>query len=137
MAAFRRYNSSIPGSEEAGSATESATKTNEPISTDASEQSSVRSAVAAASETGASGFGMEESRSSRFGEEPVDGMRPNSRPPLELEPSNSLYIGNILFEVTPQDLEREFAPFGEIVSAKIAQDARGLSKGYVIIFTRR
>lgn len=51
---------------------------------------------------------------------------------MDLQPSNSIYIGNLLFEATPQDLEREFSPYGEIVTAKVAQDARGLSKGYVI-----
>ncbi|KAL5347402.1 hypothetical protein ACLOAV_007714 [Pseudogymnoascus australis] len=107
LAAFKRFNSTTSAPEE-------------PISTDASEQSSVRSAVAAASETGATGFGMEQ----------ADGTRPNSRPPMEIEPTNSIYVGNLLFEATPQDLEREFAPFGEVVSVKVAQDARGLSKGF-------
>lgn len=48
---------------------------------------------------------------------------------MEIEPTNSIYVGNLLFEATPQDLEREFAPFGEVVSVKVAQDARGFSKG--------
>lgn len=107
ISAFKRYNSRI--------------SSDEPVSTDASEQSSVSSAVAAAAETGASGFGMENS----------DGTRPNSRPPMDLQPTNSVYVGNLLFEVTPQDLEREFGAYGEIVSSRIAQDPRGLSKGYV------
>lgn len=92
------------------------------MATDASEQPSVSSAVAAAAETGATGFGADI----------VDGTRPNSRPPLDLQPTNAVYVGNLLFEVTPQDLEREFAAYGDIVSTRIAQDARGLSKGYVI-----
>lgn len=50
---------------------------------------------------------------------------------MDLQPTNSVYVGNLLFEVTPQDLEREFAAYGEIVSSRIAQDPRGLSKGYV------
>jgi RNA recognition motif-containing protein len=61
-----------------------------------------------------------------------EGRRPNSRPPMDVQPTNSIYIGNLLFEATPQDLEREFSAYGEIVSSKVAQDARGLSKGYVI-----
>lgn len=105
LAAFKRFNST--GTPD------------EPISTDASEQSSVSSAVAAAAETGASGFGMDHE----------DGTRPNTRPPMEIQPTNAIYVGNLLFEATPRDLEVEFAPFGEIVSTKVAQDARGLSKG--------
>ncbi|OBT66350.1 hypothetical protein VE03_04843 [Pseudogymnoascus sp. 23342-1-I1] len=118
LSAFKRYNSSIPSS-------------TEPIATDAAEQSSVSSAVAAAeaeSSTSAPSSGF--SASSGFGMDSTDGTRPNSRPPMDLQPSSSVYIGNLLFEATPQDLEREFGVFGEIVSSKVAQDARGLSKGF-------
>ncbi|KFY06120.1 hypothetical protein V492_08144 [Pseudogymnoascus sp. VKM F-4246] len=62
--------------------------------------------------------------------EQTDGSRPNTRPPMELQPTNAVYVGNLLFEITPQDLEREFAAYGEIVSTRIAQDPRGLSKGF-------
>jgi nucleolin len=48
-----------------------------------------------------------------------------------LQPSNAVYVGNLLFEVTEEDLQREFGKFGKIEGAKIARDARNLSKGYV------
>lgn len=44
-------------------------------------------------------------------------------------PTNGIYVGNLLFDVTAADLEREFGSFGKITSATIASDARGLSKG--------
>lgn len=51
------------------------------------------------------------------------------RPNVNLTPSNNVYVGNLLFDITPADLEREFAQFGTIKSVKIATDGRGLSKG--------
>lgn len=54
------------------------------------------------------------------------GFRSDEPPP---EPSTGIYVGNLLFDVTAADLEREFAPFGTIANAKISTDARGLSKG--------
>lgn len=47
------------------------------------------------------------------------------------KPSRILYVGNLFFEIKSQDLEREFARYGEIVNARVAEDARGLSRGYV------
>lgn len=49
------------------------------------------------------------------------------------KPSKILYVGNLFFEVKAQDLEAEFAKFGTITNARIAQDNRGLSRGYVIL----
>lgn len=48
---------------------------------------------------------------------------------LVLPPSPGVYVGNLLFEVTEDDLSRVFAEYGNIKSVKIATDARGLSKG--------
>jgi nucleolin len=54
-----------------------------------------------------------------------------ARPPMDrvLVPTPGIYVGNLLFDVTASDLEKEFEPFGTIKSAIIASDARGLSKG--------
>jgi RNA recognition motif-containing protein len=53
------------------------------------------------------------------------------RPPVErnLVPTSSIYVGNLLFDVTANDLTREFEQYGTIKSSIIASDARGLSKG--------
>lgn len=110
ISAFKRFNST--------------TSADEPVATDASEQETVSSAVAAATESGFGGFGMEDREM---------GTRPNTRPPMDLQPTNAIYVGNLLFEATPQDLEREFSAYGDIVSSRVAQDARGLSKGYVFL----
>ena len=44
-------------------------------------------------------------------------------------PNNTLYIGNLYYEVTTEQLQRVFARFGEIESVKIVYDNRGLSRG--------
>jgi len=49
--------------------------------------------------------------------------------PPHVTPSNSLYVGNLLFEIREEDLEREFSQFGKIEDINIAKDARNLSKG--------
>lgn len=44
---------------------------------------------------------------------------------------NRLYVGNLNFNMTDQDLKDAFAEFGEIVSARIVKDKiSGLSKGF-------
>jgi len=52
------------------------------------------------------------------------------REATEMTPTTSIYIGNLLFDVTASDLEREFGQFGEIKSSVIATDPRGMSKGF-------
>lgn len=53
----------------------------------------------------------------------------NPRPPAT--PSPNVYVGNLFFDVTENDLQKEFSRFGEIKNVRIIRDARGLSKGYV------
>ena len=45
------------------------------------------------------------------------------------QPSNVVYIGNLFFDATDEDLRREFSKVGEVVSATVKTDARGLSRG--------
>lgn len=51
-------------------------------------------------------------------------------PPVDLSPNPSIYVGNLVFDLTVKDIEREFAPFGEVKNVSLATDARGLSKGF-------
>ncbi len=68
------------------------------------------------------------------------GMRRSDRdfsaPERKLTPTPGIYVGNLLFDVTAADLEREFQQFGKITSAVVATDARGLSKGYDFLFLK-
>ncbi|XMA17602.1 hypothetical protein WAI453_010393 [Rhynchosporium graminicola] len=48
-------------------------------------------------------------------------------------PSNGVYVGNLLFDVTGADIQKEFAEFGTITKCTLATDARGLSKGFAMI----
>lgn len=45
-------------------------------------------------------------------------------------PFHRLYIGNIHFNVTQEDLEAVFEPFGELDFAQLLMDDNGRSKGY-------
>lgn len=49
------------------------------------------------------------------------------------KPSRILYVGNLFFEVKAQDLEREFSSYGKIINARVAEDAKGLSRGYLLL----
>ena len=46
------------------------------------------------------------------------------------QPSDTVYVGNLFFDVRAEDLKKEFSRAGEVLDAKIITDARGLSKGY-------
>jgi nucleolin len=55
----------------------------------------------------------------------------------DVKPSRILYVGNLFFEIKGQDLDREFSPYGKLVNARVAEDARGLSRGYVCLNSLR
>ena len=43
----------------------------------------------------------------------------------------NIYVGNLSYDVTEEDLQNAFAAFGEVVSAKIIKDQyNGRSKGF-------
>lgn len=49
-----------------------------------------------------------------------------------VEPKSTIYIGNLFFDVTENDLIKELARFGTITKCRLIRDSRGLSKGYVL-----
>lgn len=44
-------------------------------------------------------------------------------------PKETIYVGNLFFDVTAEDLKRQMSKYGVVESAKIIHDSRGLSKG--------
>jgi nucleolin len=46
-------------------------------------------------------------------------------------PGKTIYVGNLYYEVTEDQLKRVFSRFGTIDSVKIVYDNRGMSRGYV------
>lgn len=48
----------------------------------------------------------------------------------DAQPSRILYIGNLFFEVTSQQLDAEFGRLGEVANSRVVTDNRGLSKGF-------
>ena len=61
------------------------------------------------------------------------GSRPDRPAAREgsLIPKPTIYIGNLFFDVTENDLVKELARFGTITNCRLMRDSRGLSKGYV------
>jgi len=45
-------------------------------------------------------------------------------------PNKQLYIGNLYYEVTGEQLKKVFSKFGEVASVRIVYDNRGLSRGF-------
>lgn len=44
-------------------------------------------------------------------------------------PKTTVYVGNLFFDVTAEDLRKHFEKFGAVENALIVHDVRGLSKG--------
>lgn len=65
---------------------------------------------------------------------PRDSRRNESRPfgdrqPRNNDPKRTVYVGNLFFDVTEDDLSKELSRFGTIKNVRLIRDARGLSKG--------
>ncbi|PGH26814.1 hypothetical protein AJ80_01580 [Polytolypa hystricis UAMH7299] len=52
----------------------------------------------------------------------------NVRP--EPQPNESVYVGNLFFDVSAEDLRREMEKYGTVENVRIVYDGRGLSKGF-------
>ncbi|KAI1007327.1 hypothetical protein K3495_g894 [Podosphaera aphanis] len=50
--------------------------------------------------------------------------------PVDLSPNPSIYVGNLVFDLTAEDIKREFSPYGEVKNVTLATDGRGMSKGF-------
>lgn len=61
--------------------------------------------------------------------ETAEDLTSTRTPASEGEPKSAIYVGNLFFDVSEQDLQTEFSRFGEVESVKIIRDGRGLSKG--------
>ena len=58
----------------------------------------------------------------------MDARKPFREPPT---PKPTVYVGNLFFDVTENDLGKEFGRYGEVKKTRLIRDARGLSKGSV------
>lgn len=115
----------------------------EPVESEApaeAEQSEVDSAVDSVKETASNAAeAVKETTRGAFGSATgaAPGFNPTRTdrggPPREgtLIPKPTIYIGNLFFDVTENDLVKELARFGTIVKCRLMRDSRGLSKGYV------
>ena len=81
--------------------------------------------------SGAAGFDALEAAAAGNSSGPISAGRGGGRlssttPPT---PTNMVYIGNLYYEVTEEQLKRVFGRFGSILSTKIVFDNRGMSRG--------
>ncbi|KAI9819591.1 MAG: hypothetical protein M1827_007041 [Pycnora praestabilis] len=53
-----------------------------------------------------------------------------SAPEVPTTPTPTLYVGNIFFDVTEDELKQTMSKFGNVISVRIIYDSRGLSKGF-------
>ena len=60
---------------------------------------------------------------------PAASALPDRKAPVMNEPKATVYVGNLFFDVTENDVQTEFKRFGPIEKARIMRDSRGLSKG--------
>lgn len=58
----------------------------------------------------------------------MDARRPFKEPAT---PKATVYVGNLFFDVTENDLAKEFQRYGEVKKTRLIRDVRGLSKGSV------
>lgn len=84
---------------------------------DATEAASGVASYAAASASDLTGTGQTGQQSPQGGDQ-------------SFEPKPTIYVGNLFFDVTENDLVKAFSEFGKISRARLVRDARGLSKGY-------
>ncbi|KAF2831549.1 RNA-binding domain-containing protein [Ophiobolus disseminans] len=64
---------------------------------------------------------------------PSTGKRWERREKNTNPPTKTLYIGNLYYEVTTDQLKKVFSRFGEVENVKIVYDNRGLSRGFAYI----
>ena len=97
------------------------------------EQSTLSSAVDTATETAASAAstvtGAAQSTASAVMGSGRSQDEGRSRAGQLGEPKPTIYIGNLFFDVTENDLVKELARFGTIMKCRLMRDSRGLSKG--------
>lgn len=88
--------------------------------------STAQSAVSSAGNIARSAVGREQETSSFQSR----ALRPGASTFRRPTPSTILYVGNLFFEVTAQDLQSEFSHYGEIINSRVVNDPQGLSRGF-------
>jgi RNA recognition motif-containing protein len=74
---------------------------------------------------GSGGYGDRRGGDRRGGPRPAFGNAARDPP----TPKESIYVGNLYFEVKAEDLKNLFEKFGTVLEARIVADQRGMSRG--------
>ena len=88
---------------------------------------SARESVVEGVQAAAAAAGFAGSRSG--GRQADFGVPLRERMTEDIPPNKKLFVGNVQFSLTENDLVQAFAKHGDVVSCRIAYDPRGASKG--------
>jgi len=122
----------------AQTATEAPITEAEPSSTSAEEQSTIGSAVSSATETvkekvndafDTLGLGGETSAAAAVAPQTNKAFYVPGSPSANV-PNKTVYVGNLFFEVTGDQLKRVFSRFGTVEEVRLVSDGKGLSRGF-------
>ena len=59
----------------------------------------------------------------------AEAATPGRRAAAPNDPKSTVYVGNLFFDITENDLQTEFRRFGPVEKVRVMRDTRGLSKG--------
>ncbi|KAF2636173.1 RNA binding domain-containing protein [Massarina eburnea CBS 473.64] len=110
-------------------ASDEATKTDEEAATEASENFSQTATEAPVEENLSPAQATSGIDALEQTDKGIPGLGARHRSPAA-EPNTTIYVGNLYYEVTADQLKRIFSRFGEVSDVKIVYDNRGLSRGF-------
>jgi RNA recognition motif-containing protein len=55
--------------------------------------------------------------------------RTSEAPKIKIPPNETVYIGNLFYDITAEDLRKHMEKYGTVLHTMIVHDNRGLSKG--------
>jgi nucleolin len=139
LALQRRWNSNaaprepVPENAAENAAGEAENKTS-PVSADESDARVLESAIQAAAEASPAVVNevSESAEAAAASEQETEELgKPTRRPSFVTppDPKETVYIGNLFFDVTAEDLKQQMSKYGTVEFCKIIHDSRGLSKG--------
>jgi RNA recognition motif-containing protein len=67
--------------------------------------------------------------SSNLGAQSQPHKKAAQAPRVKIPPNETVYVGNLFYDITAEDLRKHMEKYGIVLNTMIAHDNRGLSKG--------
>jgi RNA recognition motif-containing protein len=67
--------------------------------------------------------------SSNLGAQQQPHKKAAQAPRVKIPPNETVYIGNLFYDITAEDLRKHMEKYGTVLNTMITHDNRGLSKG--------